>query len=320
MTGSVVDITCPTGASCTSAPDSAALGATTWAGVYSTTCGTAAECATAYATYLQKFYGACQANSGCSQAWELATSFNDYQEKITTFLTTATDQGFTTASANLFVNLVDGWAWQKCNHALTDAYKFVTSNGAIVPVGDGDPELSILAAKNGTTIYDWKGDAFVQSFATGQTLLMSAGEKLFIPSDQAQASQQNLITSAQAFSPASTTQWWNTNGGPNYATLLSLVVIAGVVLVAAGYAVKRRRGRAGQGARAVLEYPFPGPAQGSALTTSQLACPSCGALAAPGAAFCGTCGSSLSQGVVCPHCGASNPSGAKFCQACSKRI
>ncbi len=51
---------------------------------------------------------------------------------------------------------------------------------------------------------------------------------------------------------------------------------------------------------------------------TEVACPSCGQPAPPGARFCGACGSSLDR--ACPVCGAANPAPFRFCGACGSPL
>src|SRR3954471_9449739 len=66
---------------------------------------------------------------------------------------------------------------------------------------------------------------------------------------------------------------------------------------------------------------FPGGGQGYGPPggggAAGVACPSCQAMNAPGAKFCGSCGTSLAPPTAdCPSCGAENNQAAKFCSSC----
>jgi hypothetical protein len=241
--GSVVDITCLSSSSCPTGPDSTYLGSSTTAAVDTTSCSTVTDCATATYQWYQKFNSACQADPGCARAWDLAKNFNDYANQISEFIAKANQEGFLSTGTNKIVALVNAWAWQKCEHALTQAYKFITTNGAVVPVGDGDPELGIFKGANGTTYYDIKGQAFVESFASNQTILLSPGQELSIPSNSALASQQTLSSSVKTFSPTNMNQWWNTSHRTPVGQVVGGVLVIAVVALAGVLVVRRAMGR-----------------------------------------------------------------------------
>jgi hypothetical protein len=243
QTGSVVDISCLSADTCPTGPDSTYLGSGTIAAVDDTACSTVTDCATVTYQWYQKFNSACQADPGCARAWDLAKNFNDYANQISEFIARANQEGFLSTGTNKIVALVNAWAWQKCEHSLTQAYKYITTNGAVVPVGDGDPELGIFKAANGTAYYDIKGQAFVQSFASNQTVLLSPGQKLFIPSNYAQALQQNLSGSLETFSPTTMNQSWNVSRPSPIGPIVGGVVVIALVAVVGVLVMRRVMGR-----------------------------------------------------------------------------
>lgn len=56
--------------------------------------------------------------------------------------------------------------------------------------------------------------------------------------------------------------------------------------------------------------------------TSSAACPSCGSVQAPGAAFCGVCGAQIpgATPATCPNCGTSLAPGVQFCANCGGQV
>lgn len=150
-------------------------------------------------------------------------------------------------------------------------------------VCDPGASLTIADGRNGTMISDLTGSSFVINMANMQSTTLSAGQRVFVPSNQTSSSTK-LASNVQSFDPNSVNQWWNTGQAPSYSWVFGLAVVAGVVIVAAAFAVSltRRRHRS---ARSVT-HPSP-------LASAVHFCPNCGSPVGEGERFCGACGSQL---------------------------
>jgi hypothetical protein len=107
-------------------------------------------------------------------------------------------------------------------------------------------ELTVSAQNNGTSIDDMSGNMLVASFVTGDYTTLRAGQSLFIPSNLAQASQQNLSESVQPSNQSGSNKWWTelstqpASGYPSYENLIGAAVLIAVAGVIALLFVRRR--------------------------------------------------------------------------------
>jgi hypothetical protein len=92
-------------------------------------------------------------------------------------------------------------------------------------------EFTINAMLNGSSVQVFSGSVIAMSLTTGQITTVGAGSQLFVPSNPAQASSQNLSSSVESFNPSTALHWWSTSGGiPSFFLYgVGAAVVAGAV-------------------------------------------------------------------------------------------
>jgi len=146
-----------------------------------------------------------------------------------------------------------------------ETYQFIKTTNAIVPnalnsvqagwkgvgtcefvgttvVCNHGTSLAIADGPNGTMVSDLTGSSFVVNLANMQATTLSAGQRVFVPSNSA-ASGQNLSQSVQSFDPDSVKQWWVTPSTSPLPMIIGGAAVAAVVAVAAAIVARRVRGR-----------------------------------------------------------------------------
>lgn len=121
-----------------------------------------------------------------------------------------------------------------------------------------DLEGTASVQNNGTSIGDISGSILVASFATGNYVTLQAGQTLFIPSNQAQASQQNLEQSVQPFDQSGTNQWWTAlstqqaSGYPLYEYVMGAAVLIAIAAIVVVLLVRRKSKKPAESERVAI--------------------------------------------------------------------
>jgi hypothetical protein len=281
------------------------------------TCGNVYGCQQSGTNFLSQLYNIasqCSQNSACSQYLQSVQQAKDYTEKVTDFMTNVYNDGFFGGTGKtvqgIIIGMITGAAWENAKNSMNVAVATLTSGIAT----SGDPQLSVSEAANGTSIQDYEGSVFVQSFATNQSVYLASGQAIFIPINQTQASQQNLSNSVVGFNSNSVPQWLIIpHSSPNsFYTIIGFALVFVVIVVAVSGVYVRRRSRVRRKARQLVPptiarpltsssatqnpVPFfvPAPIRPSSAQAGRKFCKHCGHAVSSQATFCNQCGNKLS--------------------------
>ena len=191
-----------------------------------------------------------------------------------------------------------------------------TCLGSVYAVGcdSARSNVEVTVGANGTEFDDLGGSWVVINLVSGQSVTLSAGQRVIVSNDPTQAAQQNMSNSIESFNASTVKQWWtNTPSSPDYTIIGSVLFIVVIAVALGGVFYARRRSQIRNKDRPLVPPPVvaPAPVTASSSVTQNPVYPSAVPIrpigAQPGSKFCAYCGSAVSQQ-------------APFCSQCGKRL
>ena len=115
--------------------------------------------------------------------------------------------------------------------------------GNVVLVG-GHSDVNVTVRANGTEVDVVSGSWMAMNTASGQSVVLTAGQRIFIPSDPSQAAAENMQASVGSFDVGSFPEWWVSPGPlPGFAYPLIALALVGILGWAGITIVDRRRAK-----------------------------------------------------------------------------